>query len=58
MDAETGDPPQEIGFILVPGFALMSFASACEPFRAANDLAGRPLYRQRYFGEVEGRVAA
>ncbi|MGH1574777.1 GlxA family transcriptional regulator [Methylobacterium sp. P31] len=53
-----GDRPQEIGFLLVPGFALLSFASACEPFRAANDLAGRPLYRLRYFGEAEGRVAA
>ncbi|MDP4025245.1 GlxA family transcriptional regulator [Methylobacterium sp. NEAU 140] len=61
-----GDRPQEIGFILVPGFALMSFASACEPFRAANDLAGRTLYRLRYFGEGEdegegargGRVAS
>ncbi|MCJ2070617.1 GlxA family transcriptional regulator [Methylobacterium sp. J-030] len=58
MDAGDGDQPQEIGFILVPGFALMSFASGCEPFRAANDLAGRPLYRLRYFGEAEGRVAA
>jgi len=58
MDAETRDRPQEIGFILVPGFALMSFASGCEPFRAANDLAGRTLYRLRYFGEAEGRVAA
>ncbi len=58
MDAETGDRPQEIGFILVPGFALMSFASGCEPFRAANDLAGRTLYRLRYFGDAEGRVAA
>ncbi|MCJ2054865.1 GlxA family transcriptional regulator, partial [Methylobacterium sp. J-070] len=58
MYAETGDWPQEIGFILVPGFALMSFASACEPFRAANDLAGRQLYRLRYFGEAAGRVAA
>lgn len=53
-----GDRPQEIGFLLVPGFALLSFASACEPFRAANDLAGRPLYRLRYFGEAEGRVAS
>ena len=51
--------PQEIGFILVPGFALMSFASACEPFRAANQLAGRTLYRLRYFGEASGgRVAS
>ncbi|MCJ2095270.1 GlxA family transcriptional regulator [Methylobacterium sp. J-072] len=53
-----GDRPYEIGFILVPGFALMSFASACEPFRAANYLAGRPLYRLRYFGEMEGSVAS
>jgi AraC family transcriptional regulator, glycine betaine-responsive activator len=53
-----GDRPQEIGFLLVPGFALMSFASACEPFRAANDLAGRALYRLRYFGETAGRVAS
>ncbi|MDP4005956.1 GlxA family transcriptional regulator [Methylobacterium sp. NEAU K] len=54
-----GDFQQEIGFILVPGFALLSFASACEPFRAANRLAGRDLYRLRYFGETaEGRVAA
>jgi AraC family transcriptional regulator, glycine betaine-responsive activator len=61
--AEAGPPgsvdrPQEIGFLLVPGFALLSFASACEPFRAANDLAGRALYRLRYFGEAAGRVAS
>ncbi|MEN9895172.1 MAG: hypothetical protein RIR97_1024 [Pseudomonadota bacterium] len=36
---------QSIGFILVPGFALMSYASATEPFRAANLIAGRALYR-------------
>ncbi|SFM47993.1 GlxA family transcriptional regulator [Methylobacterium pseudosasicola] len=53
-----GDRPQEIGYILVPGFALLSFASACEPFRAANQLAGRVLYRLRYFGEAEGRVVS
>jgi transcriptional regulator GlxA family with amidase domain len=35
---------QTIGFILVPGFALMSYASATEPLRAANLLAGQPLY--------------
>jgi transcriptional regulator GlxA family with amidase domain len=53
-----GDRPYEIGFILVPRFALMSFASACEPFRAANYLAGRALYRLRYFAETEGSVAS
>lgn len=35
---------QRFGFILVPGFALMSYASAVEPLRAANLLAGRDLY--------------
>lgn len=35
---------QTIGFILLPGFALLSFASAVEPLRAANQFAGRPLY--------------
>ncbi len=33
-----------IGFILLPGFALMSYASAVEPLRAANLLAGRDIY--------------
>lgn len=50
---------QEFGFILLPGFALISFAAACEPFREANRLAGRSLYRLRFFGEgPAGRVAA
>ena len=33
-----------IGFILVPNFALMSYASAIEPLRASNMLAGVPLF--------------
>ncbi|CCM76848.1 GlxA family transcriptional regulator [Rhizobium mesoamericanum] len=40
---------QAIGFILIPGFALMSFASASEPLRAANLLAGREIYRLSTF---------
>lgn len=32
-------------FLLVDGFALMSFASAIEPLRAANTIAERALYR-------------
>lgn len=35
---------QKIGFILIPGFALMSYASAIEPLRAANLLAGKDIY--------------
>jgi len=33
-----------VGFLLVPGFALMSYAAAIEPLRAANLLAGKTLY--------------
>ncbi|WP_456635336.1 GlxA family transcriptional regulator [Bradyrhizobium sp. USDA 10063] len=37
-----------VGFLLIPGFALMSYASAIEPLRAANVLTGRNLYRWRH----------
>ena len=47
---------QEIGFILLPHFALMSFASASEPLRAANLIAGKPLYRLRFFS-LDGKPA-
>jgi len=36
--------PVRIGLLLVDGFAMMSYATAVEPFRAANVLAGRVLY--------------
>ncbi len=36
--------PERIGFFVVPQFALMGFASAIEPLRSANRVAGRPLY--------------
>src|SRR6185437_7556658 len=42
---------QTYGFLLLPGFALMSFAAAVEPLRAANHLAGRRLYDIAFFGE-------
>lgn len=46
MGREPGGHPltQTIGFLLLPGFALMSYAAATEPLRAANLLAGQPLY--------------
>ena len=37
-------PPTRIGVVPIPGFALMSYASLVEPFRAANLLARRALY--------------
>jgi transcriptional regulator GlxA family with amidase domain len=38
-------PIGSVGFLLIPGFALMTYASAVEPLRAANQLAGKTLYR-------------
>jgi transcriptional regulator GlxA family with amidase domain len=49
---------QDIGFILIPGFALMCYASAVEPLRAANLLAGREIYRVRVFSPQGSFVAA
>jgi transcriptional regulator GlxA family with amidase domain len=43
-----------VGFILVPGFALMSYAAATEPLRAANLLAGREIYRVAAFSPEGG----
>lgn len=40
----TNKVPFRVGFLLIDGFALMSYASAAEPLRAANLLAGRVLY--------------
>nr|WP_047168040.1 GlxA family transcriptional regulator [Sphingomonas sp. Y57] len=36
---------KNIGFLLIDGFALLSYASVIEPFRAANIMAGEQLYR-------------
>ncbi|WP_407185322.1 GlxA family transcriptional regulator [Bradyrhizobium centrosematis] len=49
--------PRRIGFLLIPGFALMSYASAAEPLRAANVLAGKNLYRWRHIS-IRGRDIA
>lgn len=45
MPQSTAQTTHAIGFLLVPNFALMSFAAASEPLRAANLLAGTELYR-------------
>jgi len=44
----------QLGFMLIDGFALMSYASIIEPFRAANVLSASPLYAWRHFS-VDGR---
>ena len=43
-----------LGLLLIDGFALMSYASVIEPFRAANTLAGRELYRWIHIS-IDGR---
>lgn len=44
---------QTFGFILLPGYALMSFAAATEPLRAANLIAGCRLYDVVLYGEAD-----
>ena len=36
--------PYRVGFLMIEGFALMSYASVAEPMRAANLLAGQTLF--------------
>ncbi|MEQ8392028.1 MAG: GlxA family transcriptional regulator [Thalassospira sp.] len=48
--------PQTIGFVLLPDFALMSYASAIEPLRAANLLAGQPIYKILNYSASGGTV--
>lgn len=45
MSTDDKMAPRHLGLLLIDGFALMSYASVVEPFRAANILAGRTLYR-------------
>lgn len=46
------------GFLLIDDFALMSFASAVEPLRAANILAGRALYEWFHISTGAGAIVA
>ncbi|MCO6051801.1 GlxA family transcriptional regulator [Mesorhizobium sp. RP14(2022)] len=47
-----------VGFILTPSYALMSLASAVEPLRAANLLAGCELYRVSFLSVAGGFMAS
>lgn len=49
---------QTIAFLLIDGFALMSYAAAIEPLRAANLLSGRELYRWRHVAVDGGSAEA
>ena len=49
---------RRIAFVLVEGFALMSFAAVTEPLRAANLLAGRRIYELFHFAAGPGITRA
>ena len=48
--------PTHVGFLLIPDFALLPYASAIEPLRAANRLSGRALYRWSHVS-IDGAAA-
>jgi transcriptional regulator GlxA family with amidase domain len=45
-----------VGFLLIPDFGLLSYASAVEPLRVANLLSGRQLYRWSHIS-IDGQPA-
>lgn len=50
--------PRRVGFLLIDGFPLMSYAAAVEPLRAANLLAGRTLYELDHIPAAGGRATS
>ncbi|MBL8670479.1 MAG: GlxA family transcriptional regulator [Alphaproteobacteria bacterium] len=43
--SRTPEPPLHVVFCLLPDFPMLAFASAIEPLRMANRMAGRPAFR-------------
>jgi transcriptional regulator GlxA family with amidase domain len=50
--------PERFVFLLLQNFTLIAFASAIEPLRLANRMAGRTLYEWRVVTETGGPVTA
>jgi transcriptional regulator GlxA family with amidase domain len=57
-DIHTLERPHHFGFLLIPDFALLAYASAIEPLRAANRLSGKELYRWSHVSPDGGLVNA
>ncbi|TDQ84618.1 AraC family transcriptional regulator with amidase-like domain [Dongia mobilis] len=51
-------PARQVGIVLVPGFALASFAMVIEPLRVANRLAGSRLYDWSLLSAEGGDIAS
>ena len=44
LQASKSAGPVTVGFLLIPNFSMLAFASAIEPLRAANRMAGEELF--------------
>ena len=44
LKASKSAGPLKVGFLLIPDFSMLAFASAIEPLRAANRMAGEELF--------------
>ncbi|MEK9729574.1 MAG: GlxA family transcriptional regulator, partial [Alphaproteobacteria bacterium] len=44
LQASKSAGPLNVGFLLIPNFSMLAFASAIEPLRAANRMAGEELF--------------
>lgn len=55
-DSDIAHETRTLGLLLIDGFALMSYAAVVEPYRAANVLAGRELYRWTHVS-IDGEPA-
>jgi transcriptional regulator GlxA family with amidase domain len=49
-------PVRDVSILLLPGFSNLCLATAIEPLRAANELAGQRLYRWRLLSADGGSV--
>ena len=58
VEAPDGRTPYRIGFLLVPDFSMIAFASAVEALRLANFAMDRPAYDWTTLGTKEGSVLA
>ena len=44
LQASKSAGPVTVGFLLIPNFSMLAFASAIEPLRAANRMSGTELF--------------
>jgi len=47
-----------LGFLIFPGFPMACLTSAIEPLRAANEIAGREVFRWRVLAETSAPVTS